>query len=56
MTALKCKGDRRLESAVLVMDIKTSTIIKIWYESDEAFDPYNMKDKVITSIKTFLKK
>lgn len=50
-TYIKCRGDRRLLSALFLIDVKSQTLLKIWYQGE--FDSFIVKDTVVAEMKKY---
>jgi len=49
--ALKCRGPKRLESVLFMLDVKSTSIVNVWYEAD--IDAATTKDLVVDEIKKY---
>ena len=51
MDFLKCRANKRIMSALLIVDLKSRKILKIWYEND--WDPLTTKDLIVEEIESY---
>lgn len=53
MDVLKCRTKTRLSSALVVIDVDSSKILRIWYESD--FDAIATRDTIVKELQLYRK-
>jgi hypothetical protein len=51
MDSAKCRVDKRLCSALFLVDVSTGAVLKIWYEGD--WDATTTTDMIIEEITAF---
>ena len=51
MDVVKCRSSGRLLSSLILLEVKTLRILKIWYEND--WDVLTTKDLIIEEINDF---
>lgn len=50
---MKCRANKRLKSALLLLDVRTSRVLKIWYE--DSWDELSTRDLVVEEMKEYRK-
>lgn len=53
MDVAKCRANKRIASALMLLEMKTGKVIKIWYEND--WDALTTKDLLIDELKQYRK-
>lgn len=53
MDASKCRANKRLLSALMIMEISTGKILKVWYEND--WDAFTTKDLLVDELRLYRK-
>lgn len=53
MKELKCTGQNRLSTALVLIEASSSRVLKIWYE--DAWDTFNTKDLIVEEVTAFRK-
>ena len=51
MDVMRCRANKRLLSALALVEVKTGSILKIWYEDD--WDAFATKDMIVDEVKAF---
>jgi peroxiredoxin len=53
MSQVKCIGQGRLATMLLLLDVSSGRVLKVWYEDD--WDTFNTKDLIVDEMKEFRK-
>jgi peroxiredoxin len=53
MDSIKCRASKRLVSALLLLEVSTGKVIKVWYEND--WDALTTKDLLVDEMKVYRK-
>ena len=51
MDAVKSRTSRRIAASLLMLDVKTGKVLKVWYEND--WDAFSTKDLLVSEIKSY---
>ena len=50
---MKCKTSMSLASALILLNVKTEKVLKVWYEND--WDAFTTKDMIVEEVKLYRK-
>ena len=51
MDATKCRTPGRIMSCLMMLDVKSEKVLKVWYEND--WDAFTTKDLLVEEIKLY---
>lgn len=51
MDIVKCRTQGRLSASLVLMDVKSERVLKVWYEND--WDAFTTKDLLVEEVKQY---